>query len=71
MNIKENEKMSNCYIFKRKKNKKNRKNTEKKKKGKKKKRLRNSFKGRIMVLGIIGAWFMLSKAFGALMFAPF
>jgi hypothetical protein len=25
--------------------------------------LRNSFKGRIMVLGIIGAWFMLSKAF--------
>ena len=34
VNIKENEKMSNCYIFKRKKNKKNRKNTEKKKKRK-------------------------------------
>lgn len=49
------------------KTKKNRKN----KKKERKKRLRNSFKGRIMVLGIIGAWFMLSKAFGALMFAPF
>ena len=64
MNIKENEKMSNCYIFKKKKNKK-------KQEKHRKKRLRNSFKGRIMVLGIIGAWFMLSKAFGALMFAPF
>ena len=63
--------MSNCYIFKRKKNKKKQEKHRKKKKERKRKRLRNSFKGRIMVLGIIGAWFMLSKAFGALMFAPF
>jgi hypothetical protein len=39
VNIKEKGKMSNCYIFKRKKNKKNRKNTEKKRKKEKEKGL--------------------------------
>ena len=54
-------------FLKKKEKKENRKNNKKQQKKQKKKKeggeLRNSFKGRIMVLGIIGAWLMLSKAF--------
>ena len=58
--------MNYCYVFEKKGKKRKQKKqqkTTKKKKEKEGGELRNSFKGRIMVLGIIGAWLMLSKAF--------
>ena len=55
--------MNYCYVFEKKGKKRKQKKHKKQQKKKEGRELRNSFKGRIMVLGIIGAWLMLSKAF--------